>query len=73
MIDRHHRTQHHAAVICPVCKYPHGDTWEWVRDHPEEHACEDCGSVLKVWAEYDVTYYAELVRRNELPLKQREL
>ncbi len=60
MSDRKPNTQADAEyVICPWCKTKSGDCWEWVRNHPSDMKCDNCGGTFKYWAEYSATYYAE--------------
>lgn len=47
-------------VRCPICRYEQGDAWEWVKTHERQDECPGCGTILTVWAEYDITYYARV-------------
>ena len=44
-------------VVCPHCKYEHGDAMEWcTSEEPQFVRCDGCGKPFKAWAEYEVHY-----------------
>lgn len=53
------------GVKCPWCGYVMGDAWEWVpRTTEVETECDECGKSLVAHAEYEVTYHAKKVQKD---------
>ncbi len=50
------RHRHDHLIVCPWCRYGHGDAWEWAKDMPSEMRCDGCGKMFTVYAEYSVEY-----------------
>lgn len=57
---------HSEYIICPNCKEEYGDAFEWVNESGDYHICDNCGSVLYVYAEHEVTYHSNIVSSEEL-------
>lgn len=52
-------------AICPYCKYPHGDCWEWVSLEPRTTQCDECGKQFEVWATCTVSYHTRPIQETK--------
>lgn len=47
-------------LVCPVCNYRHGDSWE-LSDEDDEYYCERCNAKLSYTSEVTRTFSAKVI------------